>query len=320
MIILFVLILVKFNIFTEKLFMQSNKKFFAAGTLSYLLWGFLPVMFKLLSNFKSTDIIFYRICLSAIFIGIFFLFTKFKIYTVLSNLYQKSRSKFLNAILLNFIGSLCLVSNWLIYAYVVQHINVHTAAIGYLILPIITAFLALIILKESLSSLQWIAIGLSSISCYLISHIAIQEVLYILTIALSYSFYLITQRRNIYTTRLVNLGLQTLIGSLLMFFFVPNITPVQNLTISFWIYLPLIAIFFTVTPLLLNMYALHGINTASLSFIGYINPIMGFLLGIFIYNEKIGTTEAIAYIILALSLLIFNWTSIRQFFFLKQEY
>lgn len=299
--------------------MQSNKKFFVSGTLSYFLWGFLPVMFKLLSNFKSADIIFYRIFLSAVFIILFFLFTKFKAYTALVNLYQKSRSQFSHAILLNLVGSICLVANWLIYAYVVQHINVHTAAIGYLILPIITAFLALIILKESLSVLQWIAIGLSGISCYLISHIAIQEVLYILTIALSYSFYLITQRRNTYTTRLVNLGLQMTIGIILMLLFVPNITPVQNLEFSFWIYLPIIAIFFTITPLLLNMYALNGINTAALSFLGYINPIIGFLLGILIYHEKIGTTEAIAYMILALSLMVFNWTSIRQFFFVKQE-
>lgn len=298
--------------------MQSNTNSFIAGALSYLLWGFLPVMFKNLVSFSNTDIIFYRVCLSSIFISLFFVLTRFKIHITIISLYKKSKMDFWSMIILNLIGAICLVSNWLIYTHVIQKINVHTAAVGYLILPIITAFLALIILKERLSKLQWLAIGLSGISCYLMSNFALNEVLYILIIALSYSFYLITQRRNIHTSRLINLCIQMIMGAGYMLLFIPHITPVQNLDFSFWFYLSAIAIFFTVTPLLLNMYALNRMNTGALSFLGYINPIISFLLGILIYDEKLGTTEIFAYTLLTISLIIFNWTFIQQLFTQKK--
>lgn len=293
--------------------MNENSKCFLSGLLSYAIWGFLPILLRQLKTYDGMEIIFYRVSIAALLLMIIFCFHFKSNQIKIRDVYQSSKKNFFMMLLLTALGGFFLVSNWVAYVYMVNHVSVHGAAVGYLIMPIITALLAALILKEKLSLAKCIAIGFSLIGCYLISHVNIHEVFYILTIACTYSFYLITQRKNRYLPRSINLCLQLVFGAFIMFSFQPFQSPINALGGHFWYYIIITAALFTVTPLLLNLYALNKMSSSQLSFLSYVNPIISFIVGMTIYQEKINAITFIAYSIFAAAILVFNWDWIENF-------
>ncbi len=191
--------------------------------------------------------------------------------------------------------------------------SINAAAFGYLILPITTALLALVILGEKLNSAKWAAVGLSAISCYLMSRVETKDIIYILSIALTYSFYLISQRKNTYLPRRVSVGVQMMVGTLLMLFLDPIHHSPAELGGYFWLIVFIISAVFTVTPLLLNLYALNGMNSSQLAYLIYINPIISFFAGVLMYGEHLEGWSVVAYGLLVVAIFIFNWEWIEKF-------
>lgn len=287
--------------------MLSNNKYFLCGVASYIIWGFLPLLLKQLNGSDHFEIIFYRVLIAAILMSSLFMFQFPYNRDIVAKAFEKSKKDFCISLFLSGLGGLFLVINWMSYVYTVNNISIHAAAFGYMILPITTALFAIIFLKEKLSLTRWIAVGLSALSCYIIGNVSTKEILFILEIALSYSFYLISQRKNILLPRPINLSLQMIVGTLALLFVHPLSHNITELNGHFWFYIFIISAFFTVTPLLLNLFALSGMKASQLSFLVYINPIISFIIGITLYNEKLNSLTLFAYGILGVSIFIFNW-------------
>jgi len=280
---------------------------FMAGFLSYVIWGFVPIFFKQISTHDPYEIIFYRIWIAAVVITLILCLNFKKSWSDISSLYHRSGKDFTRMISLNVIGSLLLVTNWITYVYVINNISVNAGSFAYLILPIATTFLAFFILKEKLNPSKWAGVILSGISCYLMAHIDIHQIVYIACITFSYSFYMITQKRNTFLNRKTALTIQMIIGAMVMLIINPAPAGGSVLDMHFWIFITIIAVVFTITPLLLNLFALNGMESSQLAFLIYINPIVSFLIGLFVYNEKLDPLAVIAYALLAVSIVIFNW-------------
>lgn len=293
--------------------MNENSKYFLSGLFSYVIWGFLPVLLRQFQSYDGMEIIFYRVSIAALLLVSLFSFHFSGNQKKIRAIYQTSKKDFFIMLSLTALGGFFLVSNWVAYVYMVNHVSVHGAAVGYLIMPIITALLASFILKEKLSVSRWIAIGFSLVGCYLISHVNIHEVIYILTIACTYSFYLITQRKNTYLPRSINLCLQLVFGAFIMFLTQPFQHRVAELGSHFLFYITITAALFTVLPLILNLYALNKMTSSQLSFLSYVNPILSFIVGMSIYHEKINTVTLTAYSIFAVAIVVFNWEWIENF-------
>jgi chloramphenicol-sensitive protein RarD len=67
-----------------------------------------------------------------------------------------------------------------------------------------------------------------------------------------------------------------------------------------------IALFFTVLPLFLNLYALNKIDAATIGILMYINPLINFTLAFLILNETASVTQQVGYAIIAIALVLFN--------------
>ncbi|MBL7960644.1 EamA family transporter [bacterium] len=292
--------------------MSVSKKYFIAGFISYVIWGFVPIFFKQISTHDSYEIIFYRIWIAAAVITLILSFNFRKSWSDFSSLYRRSVRDFISMISLNVIGALLLVTNWITYVYVINNISVNAGSFAYLILPIVTTFLAFFILKEKLNASKWTGVILSGISCYLMAHIDIHQILYIACITFSYSFYMITQKQNTLLNRKAALALQMIIGAMVMLIISPTPALGSALDMHFWIFITIIAVVFTITPLLLNLFALNGMESSQLAFLIYINPIVSFLIGVFVYNEKLDPLAVTAYALLAVSIIIFNWDLIMK--------
>jgi chloramphenicol-sensitive protein RarD len=127
------------------------------AVLAYVLWGFLPAFFLLLSPASAVEIVAWRIVLSLVFCGILIAVTRG--WGRFAALVKDRRVLFTMA----GAGALILV-NWLVYVYAALSGQVVEASLGYFTNPIVTVLLGVFVLRERLRPLQWVAIGISAIA------------------------------------------------------------------------------------------------------------------------------------------------------------
>ena len=286
--------------------MTTYKYYFAAFT-AFLIWGFFSLALKPLQDFPSLDILFYRVFLSSIVMLLINLIFRRKTVKenalLFSNLKANDKKRI---IFLTLGGSFLLIANWFVFIYVVNHVNVKAASLAYLICPILTTVFAFVILKEKLSKPQWIAVFISICSCFLLSLNHFQDIFYSLIVAASYALYLVSQRKNSEIDKFITLTIQLVFTALVILPFYPSFSGVIPTTPTFYIYLVVIVIVFTIVPLFLNLYALKGINSSTVGIMMYINPIINFLIAVFYYNEEVTTIQLISYFLILISIMVFN--------------
>ncbi|MDX5436878.1 MAG: EamA family transporter, partial [Pontibacter sp.] len=206
-----------------------------------------------------------------------------------------------------FLGGALLTTNWLAFIYVINHINIQTGSFSYLLCPILTAVLGFLLLKEELRSNQWLAIGLSALSCALIGSGEITSLLFSLLIALSYAFYLITQRLLKAYDKIVLLKLQLLLAFAFIGPFYTSFTGGDaQLDMHFFLQVGLLSAGFTVLPLFLNLFALKELTSGTIGILMYINPILNFVMAFLYFGEETTGIKIAAYLIIFISVIIYN--------------
>jgi chloramphenicol-sensitive protein RarD len=289
-------------------------KYYLAAFFAFLIWGFFSLALKPIHHYPSLDILFYRVFFSVVVMLLINLLFRNKIivqdWRHFRNLNPKQKKRI---VFLTVGGAFILASNWFIFIYVVNNINVKAASLAYLICPILTTVFAFFILKEKLSKWQWLAVSISIFSCMLLSVNYLKDIFYSLVVATTYALYLVSQRKNSGMDKFLILNIQLLITALIILPFYPNYSgplPTESL---FYSCLFFIVVFFTIIPLFLNLYALKGINSATVGIMMYINPIINFSLAIFYFKEVVTTIQLFSYFLILISILVFN----KKFFFPK---
>lgn len=292
---------------------KSNLRYFFAGILSFAIWGFFSIPLRNLKAFPSEEILYYRIFTSLVFLWIAILaFRKKQIrkdLDYIAGLGKKEK----NTIALQIATStVLLVSNWYTYIYAVNNVSLQSAAFAYMVCPLITAFGGFILLKEHLSKLKLISLAIALLSIILLATGSFVEVLWSVIIASLYAFYLIIQRKMQNLDKLNVLALQIGLAVILMLpFYLFQHGGIPD-SAWFWSNIIVVAVFFTIIPLFLSLYALIGIPSSTLGIIIYVNPIIAFNVAIFYFNEQVDSNKLIAYFLLVTSVLVFNWSIIKD--------
>ncbi len=282
-------------------------KYYAAALLSFVVWGMFSLVLRPLSAYSSFDILTYRVAASAILIVLVTLLIRRKAtlqnIKILQSLDKVGKNKF---VFQSIFSSLTLALNWYLYIYVMNHISVKATSLAYLICPIITTILAALFLKEKLNIGQRASIGISILACGILSYGYFIDLVYSLFIALSYALYLVMQKSNIQFDKFFTLSIHILISSLIL---VPyGLLNADNVFFpgSFYNYILIIAAFFTIAPLFLNMYALKGLDSSVVGILLYINPIIAFGLAIYYFGESVSLLQGIAYVLIFIAVILFN--------------
>lgn len=274
-----------------------------------MIWGFIPFPLKALANYPSGQILYFRVALSVgLLLLICALFRQKQIKSTLAQLKNglpADRTKFL---LYTFLGGALLTINWLSFIYVINHINIQTGSFSYLLCPIITAVLGFLLLKEELRLNQWVAIALSAVSCALIGTGEITSLLFSLLIAVSYAFYLITQRILKAYDKIVLLTLQLLLSFAFIGPFYTYLSEGSAVALGtdFYLNVGLLSAAFTVLPLFLNLFALKELTSGTIGILMYINPILNFVMAFLYFGEQTTSLKIMAYLLIFISVIIYN--------------
>lgn len=290
-----------------------NTKYYLSVFGAFTIWGLFSLVLKPLSAYSSVEILIYRMFLASVFILFFSFVIRRKITKANILLFKSFSSKEKrNIILVNLFSAALLAVNWFLFIYVMNHISVNATSLAYLICPILTTVLAFFILKENLSAKQKLAIGISAVSCLMLSIGHFMDLVYSMIIALSYAIYLILQKRNNQLDKFFTLTAQIVFGSILLspLFFNGNESTVEKSNL-FYILVVVIAIVFTIIPMYLNVFALKKLNSSVVGIFININPILSFLLAVLYFHEKVNLIQGIAYGLIFFSVLLFNLDALQ---------
>ncbi|UOQ75726.1 EamA family transporter [Hymenobacter sp. 5516J-16] len=240
---------------------MSLSRHHLAALAAFLIWGFFPIPLRWLAGYPSGQILFFRILLSLLLLLLIHgLGRRATVRAVWAQWQAAPPAERRQVALSTGVGGLLLTSNWLLFIYVVNQVSVQAGSFAYLICPILTALLGFALLGEKLRTNQWVAIGLSALSCALLGAGQLHTLLMSLVVASTYAIYLISQRRLQGYDRLVLLTVQLLLAAFLILPLAPLLgaQPLAGLHDTHLLLVTgLLSVGFTVLPLFLNLYALN---------------------------------------------------------------
>ena len=272
---------------------------------AFLIWGCFPLYFKQLQAYSSVEIIGHRIVWTFVcLVGVMLIFRLLgKRWTWWRLI--KDNPKWLGITL---ISGLLIAGNWLVYVWAVNHNQVLEASLGYFINPLFGILLSMLFLGEKLRPLQWLAVGLATISV-LMQIVMLGHLPWIsLLLACTFSVYGIIQRKTPLTAVDAMLIETALLMPLAVWWF--SHANVASSNLSFWtsdaIWFLTLAGPITLVPLLLFNKATKNVAFSILSFLNYLTPSMIFLLAVFYYHEPFDHNRLMLFGLIWLGLALFS--------------
>ncbi len=293
----------------------SRGKYLFAAFLAPFIWGFMSIPVRWIRGYPAEDILYFRIITALLVLWVYLLIFRRKMLVAdIRKFGLLSRADKLRQTGLMILASALIFGNWFTYIYAVNHVSIQSAALAYLTCPLITAAGAYLMLKEKLTGWQKTALFIAFSSVCLLARGSLNDVLWAITIASCYAFYLIVQRVSTGFDKLNQLVLQLSICAL---FVIPKLIynhhTIPNEPV-FWSTIVLIASLFTIIPLFLSMYALIGISSTTTGVLLYINPLIAFTLAETYFQEPVQPIKYIAYGIILIAIILFNAANIKQAF------
>lgn len=285
---------------------DSPKGLFLAIS-AYLLWGFLPIYMKALSDVPVLEVLAHRVIWSVPVAGAILIWLGRT-----SDLRVALRSP-------RMIGMAALTAalisvNWAIYVWSIQSGQALEAALGYYINPLFSVFLGAVLLKERLSRPQWAAIALAALAVLVLTYEAGRVPFVALGLTVSWGIYAYLKKR-------LPLGpnqgfmLEVLILSPLAIGWVIWIAArgeMVFLTDGKVTVLLLLAGVVTAVPLMLYANGAKLLRLSTIGILQYIAPTMIFLTAVFVFGEPFGTARAIAFPMIWAALLIYTGSMLRR--------
>jgi chloramphenicol-sensitive protein RarD len=254
------------------------------GAAAYLLWGVFPLYFPLLEPSSPVEILLHRVLWSLLVCLVVLVAVR-----GWSQVWDVARSTRRMALLT--VAATVIAVNWGVYIYGVNSGQVVQTSLGYFINPVVTVLLGVLVLRERLRRLQWLAVGIGAVA------VAVLAVDYgglpwiALALALSFATYgLVKNRVGRGVGALTSLTTETAI-----------LTPVAG-AVLVWLeasgrgtfathgtgHAALLAAtgLVTAVPLLFFAAAARRVPLTTIGLLQYLAPVLQFALGVTVFGEQ----------------------------------
>ena len=126
------------------------------GLGAYSIWGLFPIYWKLIESVPAGQIIAHRIVWS------FLLLACVRAAAVARRLPRERLMGSRRIVGLYTVAAMLIAVNWFVYVWAVNHDFILETSLGYFITPLVNVLLGVVILRERLRTLQWVAIALAA--------------------------------------------------------------------------------------------------------------------------------------------------------------
>jgi len=287
--------------------LQEQRRGLAITAFTFTLWGLVPVYWHLLQAVPSQQIIAHRIIWSTVLVVAWLLLSA-------GTGWWKQIAAQKRALPTLALSSVAIAFNWGLYIWAINAGHVIETSLGYFINPLVSVVLGVVVLKERLRRLQWLAVGCAALGVAWLTYDAGTPPWIALGLACSFGLYGLL-RKLISVDPVAGLGVESL------YLFLPAIgfavwseNGHGGGFFSGWGWKndALLILGGAVTALPLIGFA-YGVKRIPLSLVGilqYIAPSLGLLLGVFFFREPFDTAKAIGFAAIWTGLLLFIGDSV----------
>ena len=280
---------------------KTTRRGIVTALIAFSIWGAFPLYFKQLSDYNATEIIGHRIVWT---------FACLLVVLVVTKRWQwidtlKKNPRWIGY---TFVSGIIIAINWLTYVWAVNNNQILEASLGYFIGPLVGVGLSMLLFKERLRTLQWVAIGFALLSV-VIQVVMLGSLPWVsLILAFSFSTYGTIQRQ----TPLTAVDAMFVETAMLLPIFIAWFwqSDVASSNISFWfmpsIWLLMLAGPITLIPLLMFNKSTKLVAYSILSFMNYLTPTFIFFLAVFYYKEPFDLNRLAVFGLIWLGLLLFS--------------
>lgn len=292
---------------------QNIKKGIFYGISAYVIWGFLPIYWKLLERASADVVLAHRIIWSFVFMIIFIVVTK-QLTTFMKELKKILHHKRTLFIITS--ASLIISTNWLIFIWAVQAERVVQASLGYYINPLMSVLLGVLFLKEKLSPAQIISFILAGIG---VLYLTISYGVFpwiSLALAITFAVYGLL-KKVVHISSTFSLAIETLIVTpiallYLLVMFGGNLGFVNGAGSVSVNLLLMAAGIATAIPLMLFGSSVQFIPLSMVGFLQYIAPTIMLFIGVFLNGEAFTSAHLFTFSLIWISLILYMSSSLQH--------
>jgi len=273
---------------------------FQASALAFVMWGLLPIYWKIFHNIPAEEVLAHRIIWSVVFVYLILFFQRRT-----SELWSALRDK--RTVMLMACSGILIGSNWFTYIWAVNHNMVLETSLGYYICPMISILLGFFFLKEKVRGLMIPAVFFAAVAILIMTLGYGQFPFVGVILATTFGFYGLF-RKKVQVKPLPGLFLETL-----------TLVPV-SLAYLIYVHMHGGGVFMadasgsfalissgvaTSLPLLLYVAGANRIRLGTLGTLQYIAPTIAFFIGALMYHEPLGSSKIVAFVLIWIGVLLY---------------
>jgi chloramphenicol-sensitive protein RarD len=270
---------------------------------AYLIWGFLPLYLVLVKNVPPFEFVGWRI-----------IWTLPLCLVIVA--YRRQFPELLAALksprsLLALLASSVLIGiNWFVYIWAIMNGEVYATSIGYYLNPLLNVLLGTLVLGETLSKRQWLAVAIAALAVALLAAGAVTSLWISLTLGTSFALYGLV-RKQVAVGSLPGLTIESAIllpiaaGIAGWYALSP-----QGSAFGHEAWMSALIVFsgvVTAVPLLLFAIAARRMDYSTLGFLQYIAPTIVFFLGLFVFHQPLAPAKLASFVLIWVAVAIFVW-------------
>ncbi len=278
------------------------------GTTAYLLWGAFPLYWPLLEPGGAFELLAHRILWSMLTMGVLVLLIGRR--TQLRAIWADRRVR-----LLLTVAAVTVTVNWATYIYGVNSGRVVETSLGYFINPLVTVLMGVVLLKERLRALQWVAMGVGFLAVSVLTWDYGRLPYVALILAFSFGTYgLAKKTANVGAVE--SLAFETAVIAPFAAAYVAwlSITGAAEFGAHGAGHALLITTTGIVTaiPLICFSAAATSVSMVSLGLLQYLAPILQFGLGVLVFNEDMPPGRWAGFILVWLAVSVFTFEAVNH--------
>jgi chloramphenicol-sensitive protein RarD len=271
------------------------------GVAAYVLWGLTPIYWNLIES-SAVSLLLHRIVWSVAIL--FLIVTATRQWSSFTRSYSTWGSRVTTTV-----AALLLSVNWGTFVWAVTSGHIVEASLGYFINPLVSVALGVVVLKERLQPMQWVAVGIAAAGVAAMAILAGVPPWISLILAFSFGLYGLLKKRERTPSPVDSLFGETLV------LFLPSVLLLgfaTEQTGDTFGSSPVTTLFFigggivTVVPLLLFGASAKRIPLSVLGFLQYIAPTLQLAVGIVVFNESLTRAELLGFGTVWIALALFT--------------
>jgi chloramphenicol-sensitive protein RarD len=277
-----------------------------AGLAAYLMWGFLPIYFKIVGEVDATEVLAHRIIWAVPF-GALIVMLRRQWSEVGRALTHRTMLGWLS------ISTLFIGMNWFVYIWAIQDGRILETSLGYYINPLTNMLVGVWLFGERLRRFQMVAVALAFIGVLILTISGGVVPWVALFLAVSFTVYAAIRKRVV-IGGMPGLFVETVLllpFALIWFGYLFSSSQLVFATgdssMTFWL---IMAGPVTVVPLLCFALAARRVSLTTIGFMQFLAPTLQFGTGIY-YGETLTTAHLICFTFIWIAVAFFIFDAVK---------